>query len=201
MRELFLNKNNFYQVVEEAAQSIRRGEVIVFPTETAYGLGADFFNPEAVEKVMTIKGRDANKALPVIIADLAAAENLVMFDDRARNAAAKYWPGALTMVLPFKLAGQKKYFFPTLALRMSDHPFCQALVKLLPNPLVSTSANIAGHDTIYEVDKIKAEFSHQTIKPDLFINAGNLPLTPPSTVAAYHDGQWQILRQGKIKIE
>lgn len=201
MRELFLNKNNLTQIVEETVQSLKRGEVVVFPTETAYGLGADFFNPEAVQKVMVIKGRDASKALPVIVADLAVAEELVIFDDMVRSVAAKYWPGPLTMVLPFKLAGQQDHFGQTLGLRISSHFFCQALSKAFVNPIVSTSANISGRHALYEVAQIKAEFNHRHIKPDIFINAGNLPLTPPSTVVAYSDGHWQILRQGKINIE
>jgi L-threonylcarbamoyladenylate synthase len=99
------------------------------------------------------------------------------------------------------LAGQKQYFTENLGLRISSHVFCQALGKFFKNPLVSTSANISGAGSIYSMDQIKEQFSGFGTQPDLLINAGNLPLTPTSTIIKSVAGKIEILRQGKIVIK
>lgn len=200
MKEIFLNKHNLTEVATEAARVLAEGGVIVYPTETAYGLGADYFDETAIAKVYTIKQREADKPLPVIVPDLETVESLVTFDDQARQLVAQHWPGALTMILPFKLAGQKKHFIDNLGLRISSHFFCQALGKVFKHPVVSTSANISGTGAIYSMDQIKEQFKDFTVQPDLLINAGNLPLTPPSTIVKSVAGHLEILRQGKINI-
>ncbi len=200
MREIFLQHNNLDEIIAEAVKVLAAGGVIVYPTETAYGLGADYFSDVAVAKVYAIKQRAENKFLTAIVSDLAMAEKLVIFDDQARQLAAKYWPGALTMVLPCRFYGQKKYFPETLGLRISSNTFCQKLTRISQMPLVSTSANISGREALYSVDHIKEQFAHLDIQPDLLINAGNLPLTPPSTIIKIEAGAVEVLRQGKIII-
>ena len=153
---------------------------------------------EAIKKIYAIKQRQADKPLPVIVADLETAEKLVIFDDKIRQLVAQHWPGPLTVVLPFKLFGQKKHFLETLGLRISSNIFCLALSKIFANPIVSTSANISGQKAIYNVEQIKEQFSRCNVKPDLLINAGNLPLTLPSTIIKSENGKIKILRQGKI---
>jgi L-threonylcarbamoyladenylate synthase len=201
MQEIFLHDNNLESTAAQAAEVLAQGGVIVYPTETAYGLGADYFNEEAIKKIYAIKQRQADKPLPVIVADLEAAEKLVIFDDQVRQLVAQYWPGPLTVVLPFKLFGQKKYFLETLGLRISSNIFCLKLAKIFANPLVSTSANISGQKAIYNIEQIKEQFSHCNVKPDLLINAGNLPLTLASTIIKSEAGKIKILRQGKIIIK
>jgi L-threonylcarbamoyladenylate synthase len=200
MQEVFLNRNNLAEVAQQAVAVLTKGGVIVYPTETAYGLGADYFSDSAVAKIYAIKQREVAKALPVIVATLEAAEQIVIFDDQARQIVAQYWPGALTVVLPHKLAGQKKHFSDTLGLRISSNAFCQALTGLFANPIVSTSANISGKGAIYSVEQIKEQFSKLAIQPDLFINVGNLPVTPASTIIKSVSGKIEILRQGEIVI-
>ncbi len=198
MQEVFLRDNNLEGTAAQAAEVLTQGGVIVYPTETAYGLGADYFNEEAIKKIYAIKQRQADKPLPVIVADLETAEKLVIFDDKIRQLVAQHWPGPLTVVLPFKLFGQKKHFLETLGLRISSNIFCLALSKIFANPIVSTSANISGQKAIYNVEQIKEQFSRCNVKPDLLINAGNLPLTLPSTIIKSENGKIKILRQGKI---
>lgn len=198
MQEVFLNRNNIEEVAKQASAVLAKGGVIVYPTETAYGLGVDFFNEQAVAKIYAIKQREVGKALPVIVASLVAAEELVIFDDQTRQLVAQYWPGPLTVVLPSKLAGQKKHFSDTLGLRISSNSFCQKLTELFANPIVSTSANISGQGAIYSVEQIKEQFSKLEFQPDLFINVGNLPVTPASTIIKSVGGKIEILRQGEI---
>ncbi len=200
MKEIFLGKNNLDEVASEAASILIQGGVIVYPTETAYGLGADYFNEEAVKKIFLIKQREADKPLPVIVSDWAMAEELVIFDDELRQILAQHWPGPLTAVLPFRLFGQKKHFPENLGLRISSHVFCQKLASLIKRPIVSTSANISGSGALYSMEQIKEQFSQLNIQPDLLINAGNLPLTPATTVIRSLAGKIEILRQGKINI-
>jgi L-threonylcarbamoyladenylate synthase len=200
MKEIFLRDNNLDEVAHEAAGVLASGGVIVYPTETAYGLGADYFNEEAVKKIFLIKQREADKPLPVIVSDWAIAEQLVIFDDQIRQILAQHWPGPLTAVLPFRLFGQKSYFPETLGLRISSHIFCQKLALLVKNPIISTSANISGSGALYSMEQIKEQFSQLNIQPDLLINAGNLPLTPATTVIRSLAGKIEVLRQGKINI-
>ncbi len=198
MQEIFLNRNNLAEVAQQAVAVLAKGGVIVYPTETAYGLGADYFSDSAVAKIYAIKQRELGKALPVIVATLEAAEQIVIFDDQTRQIVAQYWPGALTVVLPYKLAGQKKHFSDTLGLRISSNTFCQKLTELFVNPIVSTSANISGQGAIYSVEQIKEQFSKLEFQPDLFINVGNLPVTQASTIIKSVGGKIEILRQGEI---
>lgn len=200
MKEIFLRENNLDEVATEAAAVLATGGVIVYPTETAYGLGADYFNEEAVQKIFLIKQREVDKPLPVIVSDWAAAEALVIFDDQMRQILAQHWPGPLTAVLPFRLFGQKKYFPETLGLRISSHVFCQKLTLIFKQPIVSTSANISGSGALYSMEQIKEQFAGASVQPDLLINTGNLPLTPATTVITSVAGQIEVLRQGKIVI-
>jgi len=200
MQEVVLQAANRVEVLGLALEVLQKDGVIVYPTETSYGLGADFFSPQAVQKIYQIKGRDQAKHLPVIVADFAYASSLVDFDMRARHLAAQYWPGPLTLVLPFKHHHWQKHFDRFLALRVSSYPLAQTIANLLACPLTATSANISGQEPAYTVESIRTQFSNSQFKPDLFINVGDLPVQPASTIIKCLAGQAEILRQGALEI-
>jgi L-threonylcarbamoyladenylate synthase len=201
VKEVKLSSANRASVLQEALEVIRGGGVVVYPTETSYGLGADFYNARVVDKIYNIKNRARKFPLPVLVSDLVYATSLVDFSESARRMAGKYWPGPLTLVLPFKYCKWQEHCDDFLALRVSSHPFAKDLVTILGSPLVSTSANIASTGDSYSASDIKKQFAKSAIQPDLFINAGTLPKNPPSTIIKFFNNQMEVLRQGKLKIQ
>ena len=132
------------EAISEAANAIRRGELVVFPTETVYGLAADARNERAVRRVIEAKGRGEGHALPVQVASveqlrLVAAETPAA----AEQMAARFWPGPLTIVLPKSedLPDVVPASKGTVGVRVPDHPVALALLRELGTPIVATSAN------------------------------------------------------------
>ena len=202
MKEIKLSAKNRIKVLQKAIDVLESGGVIIFPTETSYGLGANFYNQKAVDKIYRIKGRDKSKPLPIIISDIISATTLVEFSQPALQLAEDYWPGPLTLALPYRYCNLRKCSDDYLALRVSSHPLARELVENLGQPLISTSANIAGEDNCYIVKDIREQFNSLKEQPDLFINAGDLPRFKPSTIIKIsRDGKMKILRQGDLKIK
>ncbi len=201
MKEVILNKNNRLQVLQQALDIIQSGGVIIYPTETSYGLGADFYNDQAINRVYKIKNRDKEYKLSVLVPDLDSAKTIVNFPSEARRLAEIYWPGALTLVLAFRNCTWPDHCSDYLALRVSSHAFAGELVKSHGGPIIATSANISGQSDCYTPEQIKEQFKNQDFKPDLFINAGKLKQNKPSTIIKFTDQKAEILRQGDLKIK
>lgn len=201
MEEIKLNKNNFVTVLQKSLEVLRRGGVIVFPTETSYGLGADYYNPQAVRRVYKIKEREAGKPLSVLVPDLVSALALTKFTAQARALALAHWPGPLTLVLPFLHRRWQKHFHSSLALRVSSHAFAHSLTINLGRPLVATSANVSGQGDCYSAAQVRTQWRGRLAQPDLFINAGTLPRRRPSTIVKCDERGAQILRQGELKVK
>lgn len=132
----------------EAAAIIARGGCVAVPTETVYGLAADATDARAVAGIYAAKGRPSFNPLIVHVADLAAAERLAIFDDRARALAGRYWPGPLTLVLPLRkgsgIASLVTAGLDTIAIRVPAHRAMQALLAATGKPLAAPSANASG---------------------------------------------------------
>lgn len=200
MEEIKLNSSNRIAVLQKALEVLNRGGVIVYPTETSYGLGGDFFDQRVVNKIYKIKQRDKNKALPVLVSDLKTASALVKFSPLATDLARKYWPGPLTLVLPYRYCDWHQCYQDSLALRISSFAWTKDLVELFGKPLISTSFNLSKQASSYQVKEIKKYLDLLKIKPDLFINAGNLPKVLASTIIkVWLDDSWELLRQGELK--
>jgi L-threonylcarbamoyladenylate synthase len=134
--------------LERAAEALRRGELVILPTETVYGLAGDASNPSAVAAIFEAKGRPSFNPLISHVADLAAAEKIARFDERARALAAAFWPGPLTLVLPIAPATPVSELaragLDTIAVRVPAHPVAQALLSRFDGPVVAPSANRSG---------------------------------------------------------
>lgn len=199
MKEVKLTKNNVLAVIQEATAILDNGGVIVYPTETSYGLGGDFYDEQAIEKIYQIKQRDRTKPLPVIVPDLTSASTLVHFSKKSLELAMKHWPGPLTLVLPYRYYQMHKSFADFLALRVSSHLFVQELLANFARPLISTSANISEQASCFTAQDVRRNFASGVYKPDLFINAGSLPITPASTIIKVGQNDViEILRQGEL---
>lgn len=135
--------------IADAAGLIRAGDVVAFPTETVYGLGADATSADAVAKIYAAKGRPSFNPLIVHVADLQMAEKIAVFDTTARALAAAFWPGALTLVLPLRdghgLAPAVTAGLPTVALRQPHHKVAHDLIQAASVPIAAPSANPSGH--------------------------------------------------------
>lgn len=201
MKEIKLNKENKVQVLQAAIEVLNAGGIIVYPTETSYGLGCDFYNKKACDKIYSIKQRDKRNPLPVIIPDAVAASYLVEFSEKSRKLALEYWPGPMTLVLPYKYCKLQNHCDDYLALRVSSHPFASELSIHFGKPIVSTSANISTHPNCYTAQQIRQEFRNLKVQPDLFINAGTLPKQSPSTIIKFTGNRGEVLRAGELKIK
>jgi L-threonylcarbamoyladenylate synthase len=134
--------------IAEAAALIRAGECVAVPTETVYGLAADATESRAVAGIYAAKGRPSFNPLIVHVPDLAAAERIAVFDDRARDLAMRFWPGPLTLVLPLRadagIAALVTAGLDTIAIRVPAHRAMQALLAESGRPLAAPSANASG---------------------------------------------------------
>jgi L-threonylcarbamoyladenylate synthase len=184
-----------------ALAALKRGEVIVFPTETLYGLGADALNFSAVENIYQLKGRDPDNPFPVLVADRAMLDSLVAtVSSLAEKLMALFWPGPLTLVLPARddiprpLVNRRG----GIGVRLSSQPIATELVRLLGHPLTATSANPSGQPGAHTVLEAKNYFS---AKIAIYVDGGALTSPTGSTVAAVENNKLRIIRAGEISRE
>ncbi|MBM5812448.1 MAG: threonylcarbamoyl-AMP synthase [Gammaproteobacteria bacterium] len=183
---------------ERAATLLRAGELVAFPTETVYGLGADARNPAAVARIFAAKGRPASHPLIVHVRDLAAAsEWAATVPEAARRLAATFWPGPLTLVLPRARAvpdavtgGQ-----PTVALRAPAHPVAQALLAAFGGGIAAPSANRYGHISPTRAAHVVAELGDRVA---LILDGGDCPIGLESTIVGCTEQGLTLLRPGGI---
>lgn len=185
-----------------AARAIRAGKLVVFPTETVYGLGADATNDSAVAAVFAAKRRPEINPLIVHVSDVQAAKALVEWTDIAERLAAEFWPGALTLVLertetsPVSLLASAG--LDTLAIRCPSHPLAQELLVKTGLPIVAPSANPAGKLSATEVAHIAAEIRSAA---EIVLDSGPSELGIESTVVDARSAPIQILRPGSLSKE
>ena len=184
--------------LSDAVAALARGEVIVFPTETLYGLGADALNFSAVEKVFQLKGRDPHNPFPVLVSDRAMLDSLVTeITPLAEKLMARFWPGPLTLVLPARTDVPKPLVNSTggVGVRISSQPIAQEIVKMLGRPLTATSANPSGQPGAQTLAQARNYFSGEI---EIFIDGGALASRTGSTVAAVARSKIKIIRAGDI---
>ncbi len=184
--------------IQEAVRALQRGEAVAFPTDTLYGLGAWTFSPAGVQRVFAIKGREATKALPLLLADVSQLPSVVAeVPEVARLLAGRFWPGALTLVLPKapSISDLVTGGEPTVAVRVPDHPVPRELVRRLGGPITGTSANRSGAPPARTAQEVEAQLSTEVT---LVLDGGMCPGGLPSTVVDCSGGVLRILREGAI---
>lgn len=190
--------HDIIEVIDQALAALDNGELVVYPTETFYALGADAASPRAIERLFAIKRREPDKPVALIVTDLAMARQMVAeIPASALRLAQTFWPGPLTMILPARpgldpaLLGNDG----GVGLRVSSHPIAHALVRRLGRPLTATSANLAGEPPADSIEQARATFGN---KVAIYLEGGRLGLTPASTVIAFDGSQPRVLRAGPI---
>lgn len=181
-----------------AAGVLRQGGVIVYPTDTLYGIGVDAFSDEAVDRLYALKAREPGKPTHCIVADLAMAEEFAEVNDAARKLAEKFLPGALTLILQKKQAtrGGIARGMDSIGIRIPDHDFCLELVRTFGKPITTPSANKSGVTVTTVPKEIIEQLGENNI--DLFIDDGVLSASMPSTIVNVVSGHASILREGAI---
>ena len=191
------------RAVTMSVEVLARGGVIIYPTDTVYGIGADATNPDAVELVMRIKEREPFKPLVIIVDSIEVAERYVDISGLARTIAERFWPGPLTM----QLRKRDDTLIPpvgdaeTVALRVPRNDFCLALTATLGRPVVSTSVNLSGAPQAFTLSDMLTSLGQNLDLVDLIVDDGDLPHSPPSTIVSIEDGTVRILREGAVPKE
>jgi len=206
MEIIKLNGNTMGECAARAAGILRAGGVVLYPTDTLYGLGANALSDEAVAKVKLIKGRDEGKPIHAIVSDLDMAARYGEVGEDARMLAQEFG-GKVTLIVK-----KRKDFdtgimrgIPTFGFRVPDNQFCIALARALGTPVTATSANKSGEKPERSPEKILTQLGHSNILEnigmlDLVIDAGELPERAPSTVVDLSGAELElvVLREGAI---
>jgi L-threonylcarbamoyladenylate synthase len=173
-----------------AVALLRDGRVVAFPTDTVYGVGVDGTRPDRLDALFELKRRPVDRRIPMLVADLAqAAAAGAVPDDRARALAERFWPGALTLVLP-TAAGTQAY-------RVPDHPVALALIREA-GPIFATSANISDQPGTLGADEVLIAFATQQDELSAVIDGGEVPGGVASTVLDLSTDPARVLRQGPV---
>lgn len=173
------------KAAEIAAQTLLRGGLVAFPTETVYGLGADATNPQAIARLYQAKGRPAFNPLIAHVADLAAAQAIARFDALSLKLAQAFWPGPLTLVLPkaegCPVADLATAGLDTVAVRVPAHPVAHAILQALGRPVAAPSANLSGHVSPTTAAHVAADLDGRI---DLIVDGGPVRVGVESTIVA-----------------
>ena len=190
------------EMIARAAEALRAGRLVAFPTETVYGLGADATRGEAVAGIFAAKSRPRFNPLIVHVPDAEAAERLAQLSDLDRRLAAAFWPGGLTLVLPKRpgcpVADLTTAGLDTLGLRVPSHPVAHALLREVALPIAAPSANRSGHVSPARAEHVAADLGEV---PALILDGGPTVHGLESTVVAVRGGDLVLLRPGAVTAE
>lgn len=186
--------------MEEAVKVLNKGGVIIFPTDTAFGIGCRIDNKEAVESLFKARNRPETQAVPVLVSSIEMAqEYLQPISEEVQNLMKTHWPGALTIVfnckidkVPSLVRGGGK----TLGVRMPNHTMILKIIEKVGVPILAPSANYHGDKTTYEL----SELSEELVKQVDFVLPGETILKEQSTVIDCSVEPWKVLREGAVKL-
>ncbi|OYX03940.1 MAG: threonylcarbamoyl-AMP synthase [Caulobacter vibrioides] len=185
--------------IKAAAEALRAGGLVILPTETVYGLGANAADPAAVAAIFEAKGRPRFNPLIAHVADLATAAQIAAFDDRAYALAREFWPGPLTIVAPIRdaeaVCDLARAGLDTVAIRVPGHPLARAVLAAFGGAVVAPSANRSGRPSPTTYDDAMAETGD---KAAASLDGGPCAVGLESTVVSVLDGEVRLLRPGAV---
>jgi len=183
------------KIIEHAVDIIKIGGLVIYPTETCYGIGGDATSIKVIENIYEIKKRPRKKPIPIIVSDLRMMNRYGVITDEVKILVKKFMPGPLTVVV------KKKNIIPNIlnpkeiAFRISSHPVASALVKAVNLPITSTSANLYNEPPLYRIKEVIKRFDK---KVDMILDCGNLPRVKPSTLVDMKTNEPKMIREGPI---
>ncbi len=183
------NEKSNLSNIKKAAEIIKKGGIVIFPTDTVYGIGCRFDNSESAEKITKIKNRPKNLPFPVLVANKNQLENYATITPLAQNLIEKYWPGALTIVLKSKDGNVTGF-------RMPNSKLVLDLISLSGIPIIGTSANFHGKNTAANFEQLDPDL----IKLADYVLKGDCSGGKESTVVDATGKGIKIIRQGAINL-
>ena len=182
--------------IKRASEVLENGGVIVYPTDTVYGIGCDILNKKAIERIYQIKGKERKKPLSFIVPNLKDISKYAQVSDISYRIMRRYLPGPYTFVLPATRMVPKKIAEvnkKTIGIRIPDNKICQLLLEEFPNPIISTSSNLSGSEILNDPEEINDQLGNRL---ELILDCGILGLDA-STVIDLTSSDPKILREGK----
>jgi len=185
-----------YRQLRDAGDALQRGAVIVYPTDTIYGLGCDIYEKDAVKRIYSIKKRDSSKPFSFICADVSQISEFAFLSNWGYKLLKKSLPGPYTFILearktniPKKMLGKRN----TIGVRIPDHPVCRELVRLTGRPILTTSVNLSGEGSLTDPSTLPENISSRI---DMVLSVGPM-ISDPSTVIDLTGNEPVLIRQGK----
>lgn len=185
---------------DKTIEVFKKGEIVIFPTDTAFGIGCRMDREDIVQKIFEIRARPSDKALLVLVDSIEMAEKYVEFDEKTLSYAKRYWPGGVTMILPCiieKVPSAIRAGGTSLAVRMPKHNALLQIIKEVGVPLVAPSANISGAPTPYSLDEVSKGLIEQVD----YIMQGECTYKKESTIIDTTVSPWHIVRMGAVQID
>jgi L-threonylcarbamoyladenylate synthase len=186
------------ELIKKATEAFKEGKIVVFPTDTVYGVGVVIDDLRAIERLYRLKGRPATKPTPVLVGNIEQVEELVTkIRPEVKKLLEKFWPGGLTLVLSAKkekVPDLMRGGGETIGVRMPNHPLLLKVLQKLGKAIVAPSANFAGKPPPKKFSEIDSTFLE---KAD-FVVSGKCGLGIPSTVLDVTKKPWKIIREGPV---
>lgn len=183
------------------ASVLRSGGIVAFPGDTSYGLAVDVQNPEALDKLIALKGRHAAQPFPVLVSDMTMLEEYGKLDELAEELVTSFMPGPLTLVLPREMKGLPDNLNPKqdeIGLRIPEDAFMRRLIETLGDPITGTSANRSGSPPLRTPQEVIDVLGNEL---ELVIDSGETSYDKPSTVVNFMVSPPAIIRKGAIPSE
>jgi L-threonylcarbamoyladenylate synthase len=188
-------KINHSQAISQAIKYLKSSKLVIYPTDTAYGIAADVASPKAIKNLLRFKGHRQNKPISIAVADQPMAKQYVDLNSTACNLYDHFLPGPLTVISKLRAEALSKR--NTLAIRIPNYPWTLKLIKQFGRPITATSANPSGQKTPYSVKEI-FPYIQNTIYDILVLDAGQLPKILPSTIIDTTLKSPKIIRYGSL---
>lgn len=181
--------------IEKIVEALKNGAIMVYPTDTIYGLGCDIFKKQAIEKIYQLKKRERKKPLSIICAGIKEVAKYAIIQDYAYRLMKKYLPGPYTFILKAKNEMPKTFLSKnrTVGIRIPDNKVCLEIAQKLGNPIITTSLNVSGEEVMTDPKELSKELQN---KIDIIIDNGPLPKEASSVIDLSGDKPI-ILRPGK----
>lgn len=195
-----LYKSNYEKIISQVLKVLNNGGLVIFPSDTVYGLLCDATNEVAVRKLITFKNRPIGKPISVFC-DFNTLSNLVTINNQQLSTLKQILPGPFTIILPSKHKVNKllESEAGTLGIRIPMYRYIEVLVDQFKKPITATSANIAGRSPHYSIESLLNTLTEKQKKLiDLIVDAGTLPKNKPSTVVDLTESDVKVLRKGDV---
>lgn len=197
-----LSQKNSHVLLKTSLDVLKHGGILVHPTETCYGLAVDIFNEKALKRLYRLKRMKMSKPLSILVSSFREAKKYGVFSLLAQKVAKKFWPGAVTIMVPKNEKNLPGFFnqtVQTVGMRVPGHRWTLQLLKKYKRPLATTSANLSGDETCYQIEDFLKQIKKNRLQPDLVIDAGLLPVNLPSTLVLIEGKKMKILRKGGLE--